>query len=67
MSKKNHHLLNLIFWFFLSFSLFQCPRQKVSQTEVTCAIFYMNQTGGTCAGVCTCNHRHQMEKTGISV
>ena len=28
-----------------------------------CAIFYMHQTSGACAGMCTCDHMHQMEKT----
>ena len=40
-----------MFLFFLSFSSFQCARQKVSLTEVMCAIFYMRQTSGMCAGV----------------
>ena len=40
-----------MFLFFLSFSSFQCARQKVSLTEVMRAIFYMRQTSGMCAGV----------------
>ena len=40
-----------MFLFFLSFSSFLCARQKVSLTEVMCAIFYMRQTSGMCAGV----------------
>ena len=38
----------------------------MSQTTTVieaCAIFYLNQTSGACAGVCACNHMHQMEKT----
>ena len=27
------------------------------------AIFYTHQTSGTCAGVCMCNCKHQMDKT----
>ena len=29
------------------------------------AIFYMHQTSGACAGVCACDHTHQMEKTDV--
>ena len=29
------------------------------------AIFYMHQTSGVCAVMCTCDHTHQMEKTGL--
>ena len=27
------------------------------------AIFYMHQISGTCASMCMCDHRHQMDKT----
>ena len=33
------------------------------ETEVVCAIFYMHQTSGTCAGMIVYNQMHQMEKT----
>ena len=29
---------------------------------MACAIFYMYQTSGACAGVCACNCTHEMEK-----
>ena len=32
-------------------------------TEAGCAIFYIHQTSGTCAGMCVCDCKHQMEKT----
>ena len=35
----------------------------MSQVEVVCAIFYLHQTSGTCAGMCACYRMHQMEKT----
>ena len=28
------------------------------------AIFYTHQISGACAGVCSCDRTHQMEKTG---
>ena len=34
--------------------------------KVVGAIFYMHQTSGACAGVCTCDHTHQMDKTGFT-
>ena len=33
---------------------------------MACAIFYMHQTRGACAGVCACDRTHQMEKTTIT-
>ena len=53
--------------FAFSFSLFQCPRQHVSQTEAALAIFYTYQTSGTCAGVCACDRTHHMEKPVITI
>ena len=47
--------------FDLSFSPLQWPRQVIA--EVRCAIFHKHQISGACAGVCTCNCTHQMEKT----
>ena len=32
---------------------------------MACAIFYTHQTSGECAGVCECDHAHQMEKAGL--
>ena len=29
------------------------------------AIFYTHQTSGTCAGMCMCDHTHQMDKKGV--
>ena len=29
------------------------------------ATFYMHQTSGVCAGMCTCDRMHQMKKTAI--
>ena len=34
---------------------------------MACAIFYMHQTSGVCAGVCMCDRMHQMEKTDTEV
>ena len=31
------------------------------------ATFYMHQTSGACAGMCACNHSHQMGKTDQEV
>ena len=47
--------------FGLSFSPLQWLRQVI--TDVGCAIFHKHRTSGACAGVCTCNCMHQMEKT----
>ena len=33
------------------------------KTEEARAIFYMHQTTGKCADVCTCDHMHQIAKT----
>ena len=52
-----------MFLFFLSFSSFQCP-SVINRSDY--AIFYVHQTSSTCAGMCTCNHTHQMEKTDVS-
>ena len=49
--------------FFLLFSSFECPRTNVSQAEMAHAIFYIHQTGGACAGMCTCNNTHHIERT----
>ena len=40
--KKNDQLLSLMVLFFLSFSLFRCPLQKVLSIEVMHPIFYMH-------------------------
>ena len=29
--------------------------------------FYRHQTSGTCAGVCTCDRKHQMQETGTAI
>ena len=31
------------------------------------ATFYTHQTSGACAGMCACNHSHQMGKTDQEV
>ena len=36
---------------------------RLSNTKTNRNIFYMHQISGTCAGVCTCDCTHQMEKT----
>ena len=38
----------------------------MSKTIVTHAIFYMHQKSGACAGLCTCNRMHQMDKTAYN-
>ena len=30
---------------------------------MVCNIFYTHRTNGKCAGVCACDHTHQMENT----
>ena len=42
------------------------PNQNVSQLDLVRAIFYTHQTSGPCAGVCTGNCMHQMEKIDCS-
>ena len=52
-----------MFLFFLSFSLFECPRQLVS--KVARAIVYTHQNSNACAGVCAYDRTHQMEKAVV--
>ena len=50
----------VLIWCFCSFIFFIPMPQAI--TKVVHAIFYMQQTSGACAGICTCNRMHQMDK-----
>ena len=42
------------------------PKIGIPMLKTACinpCIFYTHQANGTCAGMCTCNRTHQMEKT----
>ena len=60
--KAKWQLFNLMFLTFLSFLHYNVLDNCVIN-RVKCPIFYTHQTSGACAGVCACDHTHQMEKT----
>ena len=48
---------------FFDFLHSKVPDNKCREEKVACAIFYMHQNSGVCAGVCMCNCTHQMDKS----